>query len=95
MKNVVKPLAQSVSMQLGTIRINSSSISNKSISNQKKVFELGLTKFMISDEEMDDIMKIIKYLHKSGLLIKGVSKAIKNEVRKNKRADVLACYKVY
>ena len=50
---------------------------------------------MISDEEMDDIMKIIKYLHKSGLLIKGVSKAIKNEVRKNKRADVLACYKVY
>ena len=34
---------------------------------------------MISNEEMSDIMKIVKSLEESGLLIKGVSKTIKNE----------------
>ena len=33
---------------------------------------------------MNDIIKIIKSLEKSGLLIKGVSKTIKNEVKEQK-----------
>ena len=38
----------------------------------------------ISNEEMNDIMKIINYLQESGLLIKGVSETIKNEVKEQK-----------
>ena len=38
----------------------------------------------ISDEEMEDIMKIIKSLKKSALLIKGVSETIKNEAKEQK-----------
>ena len=46
--------------------------------------------FIISNEEMDDIMKIIKSLDKSCLLIKGVSKQLKMK-QKNKKKDFLAC----
>ena len=39
---------------------------------------------MISNEEMSDIMKIVKSLEESGLLIKGVSETIKNESKEQK-----------
>ena len=42
------------------------------------------TKLIISKEEMDDIMKIIKSLEERGLLVKGVSKTIKNEAKERK-----------
>ena len=43
-----------------------------------------MTTLIISNEEFDDIMKIGKYLEKSGLLIKGVSEKIQNEAREKK-----------
>ena len=42
------------------------------------------TTLIISNEEMNDIMKIVKSLEESGLLIKGVSEAIKNEAKEQK-----------
>ena len=39
---------------------------------------------MISNDEVNDIMKIIKSLDESGLLTKGVSKTIKNEGKEQK-----------
>ena len=42
------------------------------------------TTLIILNEEMSDTMKIIKYLEESGLLIKGVSKTIKNEAKEQK-----------
>ena len=38
-------------------------------------------KLIIEQEDMNDIMKIIKALENSGILLKGVSKAIKNETK--------------
>ena len=40
----------------------------------KKDFGSDMTKLIICDKEMNDTMKIVKYLEKSGLLIKRVSK---------------------
>ena len=40
---------------------------------------------------MDDIMKIVKYLEESGLLIKVVSEAIKDEAKEQKDS-FLGCY---
>ena len=37
------------------------------------MFGSGFTTLTISNEEMEDIMKIVKSLQDSGLLIKGVS----------------------
>ena len=52
----------------------------------------GLSKMnKISNEEMDDIMKIVMPLEESGLLIKGVNETIKNEA-KEQRVDFSACY---
>ena len=45
----------------------------------KKMFGSGTKTLMISNEEMNDIMKIVKSLKKSGLLIKRVSRTIKDE----------------
>ena len=39
---------------------------------------------IISNEEINDIMKIVKSIEKSSLLIKGVSKTIKNEAKEQK-----------
>ena len=40
---------------------------------------------------MEDIIKIVKSLEDSDLLLKGVTETVQNEV-KNKKEDFLACY---
>ena len=86
MKNVLKPLAKSV---LITSEITAA-VSATDAAIQKKRFSSGMTTLIISNEEMDDILKIIKSLEESGLLIKGVSKTIKNEA-KEQTVDFSAC----
>ena len=48
------------------------------------MFGSGNTTLIISNKEMNDFMKIIKSLEESGLLIKSVSEAIKNEAKEQK-----------
>ena len=48
------------------------------------MFGSGLTTLTISNEEINDIMKIVKSLKESGLLITGVSKTIKNKAKERK-----------
>ena len=43
---------------------------------------------------MEDIIKIVKYLDDSGLLLKGVTEAVQNKV-KNKKEDFLVCHYVH
>ena len=48
------------------------------------MFGSGEAIVIISNEEMNDIIKIIKSLEESGLLIKDVTETIKNEAEKQK-----------
>ena len=50
-----------------------------------------MTALMISNKEMEDIMKIVRCLRNSGLLINGVIEAIQNEAKelKNKSLAML------
>ena len=48
------------------------------------MFGFGITSLIVSNEEMNDIMKVVKSLEESDLLIKGVSETIKNEVKEQK-----------
>ena len=48
------------------------------------MFGSGVTKLIISNEEVNDFIKIVKSLEESGLLITGVSKTIKNEAKEQK-----------
>ena len=67
------PLAKNVLIPLGV----RAAATDASI--HKKIFGSGVTTLIISNEEMNGIMKIIKSLEESGLLIKDVSNAIKNK----------------
>ena len=68
MKNVLKPLPKSVLVPLGLTAIVSAA--------DAAIFGSETT-LTISDEEMNDIMKIVKSLEDSDFLVKGVSKTIK------------------
>ena len=47
----------------------------------KKNHESGTAASIISIEEMEDIMKIVKSFEESGLLIKEISETIKSEAK--------------
>ena len=72
--NVLKPLAKSILIPLG---LTAASATDAAI--HKKMFGSGTTTLKISNEEMNDIMKIVKSLEESGLLIK--DQTIKNEAK--------------
>ena len=65
MKSVIKSLAKQKNQQQTHEYI-------------KETLRLGVTTLIISNEVIYDIMKIIKSLEESSLLIKGVSEKIKN-----------------
>ena len=50
----------------------------------KKMFGSGTTILLISNEKINNIMRIVKSLEESGLLIKGLSETIKNEAKEQK-----------
>ena len=78
--NVLKPLVESVLIPLGL----TAAASATDAAIHKKMLGSGTTTIIISNEKMNDIMKIIKSLEESGLLIKGVSELIKNEAKEQK-----------
>ena len=52
---------------------------------QKKIHGSGATTSIISNKEMNDTMKIVQYLEDSNILLKGVTKTIKNETKEQKK----------
>ena len=57
----------------------------------KKILGSGNTTLIMSNDEMKGIVKIVKFLEDSGLLLKWVSGTIQSEA-KNKKEDFLICY---
>ena len=58
---------------------------------QKKIYGSGTTALIISNEEIEDVMKIVKSLEESVLVIKGVGKTIKNEAKNEKENFLKFC----
>ena len=51
----------------------------------KKILGSGNnTKLIISNNEIEDLIKIVKLLEDSGLLLKGVTESVKNEIKEQK-----------
>ena len=83
-KNVIKPLTKSVLIPLGLTAATSAADAG----THKKILGSGhnhpsSTTLIISNNEMEDI-KIIKSLEDSGLLLKGVTETVQNEVKEQK-----------
>ena len=51
---------------------------------KKNIHGSGTTTLIISNEEMNDIMKIVQALEDSNILLQGVTKTIKNETKDQK-----------
>ena len=83
--NVLKPLAENVLIPLG---LTVAALATDVVFH-KKISGSGNTTLIISNEEMNDIMKIIKSLGESGLLIKRVSETIKNEEKESNYRNVI------
>ena len=77
---VAIPLAKNVLAPLGT----TAAASAIDAGIQKKIHGSGTTTLIISNEEMNDIMKIVQALEDSNILLKGVTKTIKNETKEQK-----------
>ena len=77
---IAVPLAKNVSAPLG-ITASASAID---AGIQKKKHGSGNTTLIISNEEMNDIMKIVQALEDSNILLKGVTKTTKNETKEQK-----------
>ena len=77
------PLLKSVLKPLGLLGLTAaSSAINAGV--QKKIYGSGTTTLVILSEEMNDIMKIVQALEDSNILLKGVTKTIKNETKEEK-----------
>ena len=77
---VAVPLAKKC---FSSIRNNSSCFSIR-CRNSEKIHGSGTTTLIISNEEMNDIMKIAQALEDSNILLKGVTRTIKNETKQQK-----------
>ena len=51
---------------------------------KKEIHGSGTTALITPNEEMNDIMKIVQALENSNILLKGVTKTIKNETKEQK-----------
>ena len=83
MKSVIKPLAKSVLIPLGL----TAAASAADAGIHKKILGSGHnnnTRLIISNDEMDDILKIIKSLEDSGVLLKGVCETIQHEAKEQR-----------
>ena len=80
MKTVIKPLAKSVLIPSGL----TAAASAADAGIHKKILGSGNTTLIISNNEIEDIIKIVKSLEDSGLLLKRFAKTVQNEVKEQK-----------
>ena len=80
MKNLLKPLGKSHLIPLGL----TAALSATNSAIHKKMFGSANTTLIISNEEMNDITKIINSPEKSCLLITSVCETTKREAKKTK-----------
>ena len=80
-KDVIKPLAKSL---LISLRLTAAA-SSADAGIHKKILGSGkTTTLIISKDEMEDVIEIVKSLEDSGLLLKEVTETVQNEVKEQK-----------
>ena len=74
-------------MALNAINKFETKISGKGAMSAGKGFTL-----FISNEDMNDIIKIVKLLADWNILIDGITETVKHEIKKNKKPDFFLLY---
>ena len=76
-KIVITPLAKSVLILLGL----TAAASAEDAQIHKKILGSGNKTLIVSNKDMEDLIKRVKSLKDSGLLLKGVTESVQNEVK--------------
>ena len=89
LKNSAKPLIKNVLLPLGLTSVGSAAdagIHKKILGSGHRSSDLASRKttLIISNDEMEDIFKIVRSLEDSGVLLEGVSETIRNEAKEQK-----------
>ena len=87
-KSVITPLVKSVLIPSGLTA--EASAADAGI-NEKILGSGNNTTLIISNKDMDDLIKIVKSLEDSGLLLKRITESVQNEI-KDKNVGFLVCY---
>ena len=77
MESVITPLAKSVLIPLG---LTAASAADAGI-HEKILGSGNNTTLIISNKDMDDLIKIVKSLEDSGLLLKRITESVQNEIK--------------
>ena len=80
MKIVITPLVKNVLISLGL----TAAASAADAGIHKKMLGSGNTTLTISNKDIEDLIKIVKSLEDSGLLLKGVTESVQNKVKEQK-----------
>ena len=79
------PLLKSVIKPLGMLGLTVAGSATDAAINKKKILGSGNhTTLIISTDDMQDLLKIVKSLEDSGLLLDGNTEAVKNKVKEQK-----------
>ena len=81
MKSVITPLAKSVLIPLG---LRAAAAAVDAGIHKKILGSDNNTTLFISNKDMDDLINIVKSLEDSGLLLKGITETVQNEIKEQK-----------
>ena len=76
-KNLITPLAKSLLIPLGLTAADAGI-------HKKILGSGGHTTLILSNNEIEDLIKIVKSLEDSGLLLKGITESVQNEIKEQK-----------
>ena len=74
------PLLKSVIKLLGMLGLAAASATDTAI-NKKILGSRNHTTLIISNDDLNDLLEVIKFLEKNGILLDGITETVKNEVK--------------
>ena len=75
------PLLKSVIKPLGMLGLTAAASATDAAINKKILGSGNHTTLIISNNDMQDLLKILKSLEDSGILLAGITETVKNEVK--------------
>ena len=79
------PLLKSVVKPLGMLGLTTAASATDAAINKKQLGSRGHATLIISNDDMQDLLKIVKSLEDSGILLHGITETVKDEVKEQKR----------
>ena len=78
------PLLKSVIKPLGMLGLTTAASATDAAINKNILGSGNHTALIISNDDMQDLLKIVKSLEDSGLLLDGITESVKNEIKEQK-----------